>query len=412
MDRRHFLGLTGTSITALLGGCTTTGEGGGSDGDTGNGSTETYTDTPFQNETGTPTPVGTETPTITSTPTPTATPSATPEGRSDTVKQRMADDLDLSLKGVQYLFNEEIPADTYGLSLDQVEFILAGKEGQQLERAASLLDGGDYPGSMGQDFGQPPREYTDKAAQDLRRIFQRDIPQIAAKEDNDLTEEDGYNTVFPQSRTFAHRGIPSQSIVGVNQSKLSMTHPVDAIFNENRTGNTFEIFDYSNGDTGDLEVEESYIGQTWITTERGRGPGVSTTYDLCLWESVSIHHENASPAGIRGLNEFFGHNFQPVNQGERDNLLFQVTENGNKVLAHYGKPEMEDGTAAVIHQLPYMKLADAIDEQTEYDPYAEGGIPDDVGFKVGSESSRYQNFRIEASHPEEIDFEKRPKQIV
>jgi hypothetical protein len=263
----------------------------------------------------------------------------------------------------------------------------------QLERAVEILEPEEYSGSVGGTFNTPSKTLTDQVAEDLRAIFQNDLGR--------------YNTVYPQSRVFAHRGIPSHSIVAVNESRLSMAHPLDKLFNENRVGNTFEIFDYSNGETSSLTTEEDYIASAWLTRKVAGNPGVLPTYDLTDWESTSIHHENASSAQLSGLNEAFGNNLLPVDQGERDNILLKMYESGNKVLAHYGKPEMRGDFAEVTHAMPWLKLADAIDEQTEYDPYMENGIPDHIGFRVGSQSEDHEDWYIESDHVDNIDFTER-----
>jgi hypothetical protein len=396
MDRRQYLGLTGAGIAALLGGCSSSDGGGSSD----EGSTPTYTDTPFRNETGTPTPVGTPTPKITGTPTTTPTATATPTSTPEPGKvlQQKAADLGLSIRAVRWLDQEQTPDEEYGLNDSQIDHILNAEPGMQLERAVEILEPEEYSGSVGGTFNTPSKTLTDQVAKDLRKIFQNDL--------------DRYNTVYPQSRVFIYRGLGSHGVYGVNESNLSAAHPKDKIFDEGHVSNSEELAAIINNleDPSQFSRTERRMASSFTPKVDYQGVDLVPTYVLEDSESVITDHEDAGPAGFKGLHEAYGQNIPPIDQGQREDLIIQMSESGLKILDYKFMPTSSEQKTTVKDPLPYLSLADAIYEQTEFDPYSEEGIPSDLGFKIGSKSGN-KNFSVEPEDVEDIDFGQMPASI-
>jgi PBP1b-binding outer membrane lipoprotein LpoB len=99
MDRRQYLGLTGTSIVALLGGCSS------SDGQENSGGDTTETRT----ATITPTATATASETPTESPEPTEEPTETPDGSG-------ADITSEHEQFYEFTANEDVPTGTYSAS--------------------------------------------------------------------------------------------------------------------------------------------------------------------------------------------------------------------------------------------------------------------------------------------------------
>jgi hypothetical protein len=365
MDRREYLGVTGSSIIALLGGCSSS-EGGGQSTDTATG-------------TATRTPTGTATRTTTQQEENTTT-SETTENSEEQYSERevnLAEQIGVTKDLAQWAFS--VLSGDGSSSIDPSP-VRNADVGAKAEAAASQIDAESMDGEIYDGpWNRVNPELAYNIAEEMNTFWHNDIT--------------GYDTVFSFPRHIQYQGPDSHAIFTVIDDKLTVTNPVEKILNDGRSLNAREWAEIMDADRDTLKDDYTKHERRTSNIFRYNRTSSGDIAGHIAYEFADpvIDRIEGAPRQIIATNNIIAENtnlFDPREENSRDHPGLAVDKGAIRTLDHKLTPDTSGDFATIRDPFAYQRMVDQVHQEllTEYDvDIYEEGLPDDLAIVVSSE---------------------------
>jgi hypothetical protein len=392
MDRRQYLGFTGASVVALLGGCSS------SDGGGQSGSTATATGTPAATDSATAT--ASETPT--ESPEPTEEPTETPDGSGADITsehEQYAEEIGKSPHAAWWIFENYLRSST-DIDDSKVDDAPAGEKG---EAAVTQVNPENFAGGTLRRSGVP------WIAPDFDRT--RNIAEYVSTY---LTEQlDETAIALPSS--FLHDGMPSNTIYISVDGNFTAAHALNDELKDQTVLNSKEGAAYQSAtrkEINNMPDEEVRLG-TGLNTEFGPNGGIKSDQAITDSKGVLRGIERGNYEPIQFNDEFSEASllFNSSESSHRNTPALAMKEGGINVTGYKMQPYEENGKWKVRDLFGFFDIVDQVNEELaqfdqfeDWNMYEEERLPARLGVVVGSNQDNTE-YDVSVEWVEDIDYE-------